>query len=136
MSIQSATVSLFSHYRRNIILGGVFYFDMLEIPPQPKKVGNWVICQLETPQVLKTVSWHADYKPPLPPDENTVTKKTPEEIEREIKLQEMELQKLVWKKRQYDNLLLLCLSYPGLGSGTPQVALIVSVVRAAHNCQV
>lgn len=81
--------------RRNIILGGVFYFDMLEIPPQPKKVGHWIICQLETPQILKTVSWRADYKPPLPPDENTVTKKTPEEIEREIKLQEMELQKLV-----------------------------------------
>ena len=46
-------------------------------------------------QVLKTVTWLADYKPPAPPDENTVTKKTPEEIEREIKLQEMELQKLV-----------------------------------------
>ncbi len=28
--------------RRNIILGGVFYFDMLQIPPQPKRVGNWV----------------------------------------------------------------------------------------------
>ncbi len=40
--------------RRNIILGGVFYFDMLQIPPQPKKVGNWVICQLETPQARKT----------------------------------------------------------------------------------
>jgi hypothetical protein len=37
----------------------------------------------------------ADYKPPVAVDENTVTKKTPEEIEREIKLQEMELQKLV-----------------------------------------
>ncbi len=37
--------------RRNIILGGVYYFDMLQIPPQPKRVGNWVICQLETPQV-------------------------------------------------------------------------------------
>ena len=81
--------------RRNIILGGVFYFDMLQIPPQPKKIGNWVICQLETPQSLKTIPWTADYKPPAPPDENTVTKKTPEEIEREIKLQEMELQKLV-----------------------------------------
>ena len=31
--------------RRNIILGGVFYFDMLNIPPQPKKVGDWIICQ-------------------------------------------------------------------------------------------
>ena len=37
--------------RRNIILGGVFYFDMLEIPPQPKRVGDWIICQLESPQV-------------------------------------------------------------------------------------
>ena len=81
--------------RRNTILGGVFYFDMLQIPPQPKKVGHWIICQLETPQSLKSIPWTADYKPPAPPDENTVTKKTPEEIEREIKLQEMELQKLV-----------------------------------------
>ena len=43
--------------------------------------------QLETPEVLKTVPWLADYKPPGVPDEDTVTKKTPEEIEREIKLQ-------------------------------------------------
>ena len=43
--------------------------------------------QLETPEVLKTVPWLADYKPPGVPDENTMTKKTPEEIEREIKLQ-------------------------------------------------
>ena len=45
------------------------------------------ILQLETPEVLKTVPWLADYKPPGVPDENTMTKKTPEEIEREIKLQ-------------------------------------------------
>ena len=43
--------------RRNIILGGVYYFDMLQIPPQPKRVGNWVICQLETPQSLKSIPW-------------------------------------------------------------------------------
>ena len=41
--------------RRNIILGGVYYFDMLKIPPQPKRVGNWVICQLETPQVQNDI---------------------------------------------------------------------------------
>ena len=46
-------------------------------------------------QSLKSIPWTADYKPPAAPDESTVTKKTPEEIEREIKLQEMELQKLV-----------------------------------------
>ena len=40
--------------RRNIILGGVFYFDMLQIPPQPKRIANWIICQLETPQVTNT----------------------------------------------------------------------------------
>ena len=28
--------------RRNIILGGVFYFDMLQIPPQPKRIANWI----------------------------------------------------------------------------------------------
>ena len=38
--------------RRNIILGGIFYFDMLQIPPQPKRIANWIICQLETPQVF------------------------------------------------------------------------------------
>ena len=48
----------------------------------------FIVClQLETPEVLKTVPWLADYKPPGIPDENTMTKKTPEEIEREIKLQ-------------------------------------------------
>ena len=41
--------------RRNIILGGVFYFDMLQIPPQPKRIANWIICQLETPQVSENM---------------------------------------------------------------------------------
>ena len=39
--------------RRNRIMGGVIYFDMLYIPPQPKKVANWVICELEHPQVMQ-----------------------------------------------------------------------------------
>ena len=81
--------------RRNRIMGGVIYFDMLFIPPQPKKVANWVICELEHPQELKNRPWIADYKPPAPPDENSNVKKTPEEIEREIKAQEAELQKLL-----------------------------------------
>ena len=81
--------------RRNRIMGGVIYFDMLYIPPQPKKVTNWVICELEHPQELKNRPWVADYKPPAPADENSNVKKTPEEIEREIKAQEAELQKLV-----------------------------------------
>ena len=40
----------------------------------------------------------ADYKPPAPADENSNVKKTPEEIEREIKAQEAELQKLLQVK--------------------------------------
>ena len=32
-------------------MAGVIVFDMLYIPPQPKKVANWVICELEHPQV-------------------------------------------------------------------------------------
>ena len=35
---------------------------------------------------LKYRPWAADYKPPAPPDENSNVKKTPEEIEREIKV--------------------------------------------------
>ena len=34
---------------------------------------------------MKHRPWTADYKPPAPPDENSNVKKTPEEIEREIK---------------------------------------------------
>ena len=41
--------------RRNRIMGGVIYFDMLYIPPQPKKVANWVICELEHPQVNESL---------------------------------------------------------------------------------
>lgn len=43
--------------RRNRIMGGVIYFDMLFIPPQPKKVASWVICELEHPQVLSLLPW-------------------------------------------------------------------------------
>ena len=44
--------------RRNRIMGGVIYFDMLYIPPQPKKVAQWVICELEHPQVEQ---WHTHH---------------------------------------------------------------------------
>ena len=47
------------------------------------------------PQELVNRPWAADYQPPAPPDENSNVKKTPEEIEREIKAQEAELQKLL-----------------------------------------
>ena len=32
------------------ILGGVFYFDLLHLPPQPKNVKNWVITQSKCKQ--------------------------------------------------------------------------------------
>ena len=53
-------------------------------------------------QELKNRPWIADYKPPAPPDENSNVKKTPEEIEREIKAQEAELQKLLQASRELD----------------------------------
>ncbi|CAB4060013.1 CASC1 [Lepeophtheirus salmonis] len=81
------------------ILEGYFTLIYWRFLLSRKKVGDWIICQLETPQALKTVSWKADYKKPNTDEgansNNAVTKKTPEEIEREIKEQEMELQKLV-----------------------------------------
>ncbi len=55
-----------SAYRRNRIMGGVIYFDMLYIPPQPKKVAQWVICELEHPQVSAEPAdekeWGVDYR--------------------------------------------------------------------------
>ena len=39
--------------RRNIILGGVFYFDMLQIPPQPKRIANWIILFFSFPFQLR-----------------------------------------------------------------------------------
>ena len=50
---------------------------------------------------MKNRPWIADYKPPAPPDENSNVKKTPEEIEREIKAQEAELQKLLQVENSY-----------------------------------
>ena len=38
---------------------------------------------------MKYRPWAADYKPPAPPDENSNVKKTPEEIEREIKVSDL-----------------------------------------------
>ena len=35
-------------------MAGIIVFDMLYIPPQPKKVASWVICELEHPQVHAT----------------------------------------------------------------------------------
>ena len=35
-------------------MAGIIVFDMLYIPPQPKKVASWVICELEHPQVHTT----------------------------------------------------------------------------------
>ncbi|XP_035703151.1 neurofilament heavy polypeptide-like [Folsomia candida] len=80
--------------RNYVILGGVYQFNLLEIPPQPKNRGNWVIHIKEADNSLKEVAFEADYTPPAIADQESA-KKTPEEMEREAKQQEEELQKLV-----------------------------------------
>lgn len=90
-------LSSWKFWKRTISMQpGVGYQTWLSVPHKTKYIPFNFPFYIS--QVLKTVPWKADYKSPAPPEEGTVTKKTPEEIEREIKLQEMELQKLVLVK--------------------------------------
>ncbi|CAG7823625.1 unnamed protein product [Allacma fusca] len=79
--------------RNYSILGGVFHFNWIEIPPQPKDRGHWMLHMIEPDQNLEEIIFAADYVPPT--QEMQEAKKTPEEMEREAKKQEEELQKLV-----------------------------------------
>merc|ERR1711894_778753 len=44
------------------ILGGVFYFDLLHLPPQPKNVKNWVITQIVDPPELNYYDYVSDFE--------------------------------------------------------------------------
>ena len=58
---------------------------------------------------MKYRPWTADYKPPAPPDENSNVKKTPEEIEREIKVQNANYL-LIFFSSNFDNVIHLSIS--------------------------
>ncbi|XP_055900760.1 dynein axonemal intermediate chain 7 homolog isoform X8 [Biomphalaria glabrata] len=43
------------------VLGGIYHFNLLHLPPQPKTVGSWTITQLVEPPELSTFDYVADY---------------------------------------------------------------------------
>ncbi|XP_070199022.1 dynein axonemal intermediate chain 7 homolog isoform X1 [Littorina saxatilis] len=47
------------------VVGGVFCFDLLSLPPQPKVCKDWVITQMVAPPRLDPMDYVAD--PPVPP---------------------------------------------------------------------
>ncbi|XP_052797424.1 dynein axonemal intermediate chain 7 homolog isoform X1 [Mya arenaria] len=51
--------------RANHVLGGVFHFNLMQLPPQPKTVNNWVITRLVDPPVIEYVDYVADTMNPL-----------------------------------------------------------------------
>lgn len=100
--------------RKFCALGGIIHIDLLEQPPQPRDLGGkyiitvceymyggkvnskvlylWFCIQVDTPPGLNPVSYYEHYVPPPPPEPGT--RRTPEEIEVEVKKQEEALEKL------------------------------------------
>lgn len=72
------------------ILGGVFYFDLLHLPPQPKNVKNWVITQIVDPPELNYYDYVSDFEiaPAEEPEEGE--EKEGEDKEKEKKEKEKE----------------------------------------------
>ncbi|XP_043220818.1 dynein axonemal intermediate chain 7-like isoform X3 [Amphibalanus amphitrite] len=81
--------------RRYRVIGGLIHFDLLHIPPQPKVVGVWTLREVCEPRTVRRFPFRADYRPPPPADGLTSRRREPEEIEREIRQQEAEMQKLI-----------------------------------------
>ncbi|XP_037070537.1 dynein intermediate chain CFAP94, axonemal-like [Pollicipes pollicipes] len=81
--------------RRYRVIGGLIHFDLLDIPPQPKVVGDWTLRAIDEPQTVRRYAFRADYQPPPPPESQANRRREPEQIEREIRQQEAELQKLI-----------------------------------------
>ncbi|KAK6626808.1 hypothetical protein RUM44_009285 [Polyplax serrata] len=79
--------------RKFSFLGGVFYLDLIEQPPQPRQLaGKRVVTLLNTPEGLNSIPYYEHYIPPPPPEPGA--RRTPEEIEVEVKKQEQALEKL------------------------------------------
>ncbi|XP_059490926.1 dynein axonemal intermediate chain 7-like [Neocloeon triangulifer] len=79
--------------RKMAVLGGVLHLDLLEQPPQPRELNkNLSLTVLSEPLSLQKVHYYVMYVPPPPPEPGK--KRLPEEIEAEIKLQELEFEKI------------------------------------------
>ncbi|KAJ9600158.1 hypothetical protein L9F63_009568, partial [Diploptera punctata] len=74
--------------RKYMILGGIYYIDLVQQPPQPLILHDLI----HMPTELQPIDFHEKYVPPPPPEPGQ--RRLPEEIEAELKKQEEELEKL------------------------------------------
>ncbi|KAH3877276.1 dynein axonemal intermediate chain 7-like isoform X2 [Dreissena polymorpha] len=51
--------------RANHVLGGVFHFNLMSLPPQPKIVNDWVITRLVDPPNIEYIEYIADTMNPI-----------------------------------------------------------------------
>lgn len=62
--------------RANDIVGGVFHFNLMSLPPQPKTMNKWVVTRLVDPPELEYIEYVADSVTQLP-KENQSSGNTP-----------------------------------------------------------
>ncbi|XP_064600678.1 dynein axonemal intermediate chain 7-like [Liolophura sinensis] len=69
------------------VIGGVFHFNLLHLPPQPKTVNNWTMTQLVNPPVLEYMDYVADFSSPIAPSPGK-DQKEPKDNQEEKKKEE------------------------------------------------
>lgn len=98
--------------RKYKILGGIYFLDLFYQPSQPQDLVSYemtvtrckfhfdfveetliVLISVQMPKELSEVTFHIKYTPPKPPEAGV--KRSPEEIEEELKRQEAELDQLM-----------------------------------------
>lgn len=81
--------------REYVILGGVFSLDLYYQPPQPQSMVTYdlTFTTLQRPLSLQAVQFYQEYRAPIAFAAGT--RRTPEEIEEELKQQEAEMDKLI-----------------------------------------
>ncbi|XP_073965464.1 dynein axonemal intermediate chain 7-like [Choristoneura fumiferana] len=79
--------------RKYRICGGVLNLDLLNVPPQPKRIrGNADVSTLQLPKQLQPMAYQVQFRAPGPPPPGVT--RTPEEIEAEMKKVEAQYEKL------------------------------------------
>ncbi|XP_062591912.1 dynein axonemal intermediate chain 7 homolog [Saccostrea cucullata] len=62
--------------RANDIVGGVFHFDLMALPPQPKTMNKWIVTRLVDPPEIEYIDYVADSVTQMP-KENQSSGNTP-----------------------------------------------------------
>ncbi|KAK3104097.1 hypothetical protein FSP39_024384 [Pinctada imbricata] len=59
--------------RAHDILGGVFHFDLMTLPPQPNTLNKWVVTRLVDPPEIQYMDYVADYLSQIPKENTSPT---------------------------------------------------------------